>query len=176
MMPNRFGKSKTLPKPPLLDHLSMMMKICFSIFIAFWLLVGPSSPVNAQSQRWESMRVAFITQDLGITAAQGEKFWPVFNEYSSKRKTMHQRVKKAADKALSDVASDAEVNAAIEDLMATRRAELDLFAEYMPKFRAIITPHQLGKLVTIEKRLAREAFKMRNANPSAAPRPAEAPE
>ena len=120
------------------------------------LLLSLSNTAYAQRQRVESMRVAFLTADLGLSEAQAEKFWPVYNELATKRKTLHLGLKLEQQKAIDPSAPDAEVLASIDKVMAMRKQEVELLAEYLPRFKKVLSPKQVGRLVTADKRFAKQ--------------------
>jgi len=138
-----------------------MKKSFFKPFLFIILVSGLVSQAHAQGQRMEGLRIAFVTQDLALTSTQAEKFWPTFNEYSSKRKGLQARLKSAQNRALGET-TDAEIYAAVDELVSIRRQEADLLQDFIPKFKTVLTAKQIGKLVTLEKRMAREIMQRRS--------------
>ena len=66
---------------------------------AFMLLISvPVLFINAQDRRerdperrekFNSMKIAYFTEELELTSAEAEKFWPVYNEYEKKKSALH---------------------------------------------------------------------------------------
>ena len=57
---------------------------------ALILLISASTVFAQQPQRFEKIKAhktAFITNQVGLTSAEAEKFWPVYNKYE---KQLHQ--------------------------------------------------------------------------------------
>lgn len=46
-------------------------------------------------QRIEAARIAFITERLGLTPEEAEKFWPVYREFYQKRIELRQQLEQA---------------------------------------------------------------------------------
>jgi predicted O-linked N-acetylglucosamine transferase (SPINDLY family) len=44
-----------------------------------------------QREKIESQRIAFITQELDLTPAEAQAFWPVYNEYDKKRHELNKQ-------------------------------------------------------------------------------------
>lgn len=136
------------------------MKSFFSLYILGALLLLASPGALAQGgQRLENLRIAYLTQDLELTSAQAEKFWPLFNEFAAKRKAIHQALRAAVEKSSSESASDGEIYAAIDEVIIQRKREVELTQEYLPRFKKVLTARQLGKMISIEKRMAKEFFR-----------------
>ena len=151
-----------LLRPTACLNLPIMMKRYFktlTVGVVFFFLFLSWRDAHAQGQRMEGVRIAFLTQDLQLTSTQAEKFWPVFNEYAAKRKTLHNGLRGLQEKAISETSSDKDIYASLDDIMALRKREVELTTEYIPKLKQVLTAHQLGRLVTIEKRMAKQLIR-----------------
>ncbi|WP_240676029.1 Spy/CpxP family protein refolding chaperone [Botryobacter ruber] len=93
----------------------------------------------------ESAKVAFLTDKMALTPDQAQKFWPLYNEYESKRREIWRANRSTHRKKLEEM-SDAEVKAMIDVIFANRHKELDLEQEYSVKFQKIISLQQLALL------------------------------
>lgn len=49
---------------------------------------------NAES-KLQAARIALITERLGLTPEQAQKFWPLYNQYAQDRRQLQQEVRKA---------------------------------------------------------------------------------
>jgi hypothetical protein len=58
----------------------MKQILFFSIFVLL-LAKGIAQPPNRRAERIEALKVAFITQNLKLTAEEAQKFWPVYNSF-----------------------------------------------------------------------------------------------
>jgi len=89
-------------------------------FLIMLVAVFLMQPVRSQENRerpqnfekFDAMRIAFITERLELTSAEAEKFWPVYNEYQKQKQglseEMHMLHKKFMenDSILSDKESE----------------------------------------------------------------------
>src|SRR6476660_7690060 len=67
--------------------------------------VDPDEEVQIDPKAKEKInaaRIAYITERLGLTPEEAEKFWPVYREYSQKRKEIRQQFKTAKEKGTSE--------------------------------------------------------------------------
>lgn len=90
-------------------------------------------------QKIKAAHAAYITERLGLTPEEAEKFWPVYREYADKKQGLRQQFREARkngqdEKALLDL-----------DLKITQQ-ELDLEKDYSGRFQKIITPQKLMNL------------------------------
>ncbi len=125
-------------------------------------------------EKIESARVAFLTNRLNLTPEQAQQFWPIYNEYDAKRRTIRKRMA-GKGKEMATL-SDAQLPAAINDVFAARQDELNLDKEYVAKFQKVVSLRQVMVLYRSErdftKFLLRKLEERRGGRP--APPPAEA--
>ena len=63
---------------------------------------------KAAEQKIQAARIALITERLGLTPEQAEKFWPLYNEFSQKRKGLRQEYNREKSKLNVETATEAE--------------------------------------------------------------------
>src|SRR6478609_4899475 len=81
---------------------SKKMKKLIYLFIACWMGVtvqaqdaeAPQQNEHAK-EKIKAARIGLITQRLGLTPEQAEKFWPIYNEFTQKRTDLRQQYKDA---------------------------------------------------------------------------------
>ena len=87
----------------------------------------------------ESLRIAYMTEQLALTPVEAEKFWPLYREYQTKRQTIE------GDPASweMDALSDAEVEkrvlghfSSMEELSELNRSYLGIFKSALPARKA----------------------------------------
>lgn len=100
----------------------------------------------------DAARIAYITDRLGLTPEEAEKFWPVYREYVQKRqdlkKEYRQEVKRGADeKALIDL-----------DLKI-KQQQLDLEKDYSGRLQKVISAQRVMTLRQAEGDFRRMLFR-----------------
>ena len=101
--------------------------------------VEPEDEVQIDPKAKEKInaaRIAYITERLGLTPEEAEKFWPVYREFVEKRqdlkKEYRQQVKQGADeKTLIDL-----------DLKIKQR-QLDLERDYSGRLQKVVSPQKV---------------------------------
>ena len=128
--------------------------ILFLLFCAFTLGGTVASAQNRHKhenrENVEAAKVAFLTDKMGLTPEQSQKFWPIYNEYEAKRRDLvrgyridfHQNV---------DELTDQEVEARVAKIFDLKEKELALDKEYAEKYQKVITIKQLVKLYRGER-------------------------
>jgi hypothetical protein len=87
-------------------------------------------------QRIKAAHAAYITDRLGLTPEEAEKFWPIYREYSQKRQEVRQQLRDARKNGTDDKS--------LLDLdLKIKQQELDLEKDYSDRLQKIVTPQKL---------------------------------
>ena len=101
-------------------------------------------------ERVEAAKIAFLTDKMELTSEQAQKFWPLYNEYESKRRELIKSYR-SGYKQNADELTEQEAKARIDMMFTTREKELALEQEYAAKYARIISNKQLVKLYRGER-------------------------
>jgi hypothetical protein len=124
------------------------------------------------SEKFKAMKVAYITEKLNLTSAEAEKFWPVYNEFQTKKEAVFKELKtlKRANKQEDKEVSDTEIEKMLNQRIITKQKELDLEKEYLAKFKSVLPIRKVGEFYKAEESFKRELLrKMRDTPPPPAP-------
>lgn len=124
------------------------------MIIVAWMFSGLSAIAQDQSEieqdpkaleKINSLRIAYISEKLGLTTEQAEKFWPVYREFSDKRRELRQELIVARKdlKQGQDPDKDAKLMKLGLDL---KQRELDLEKTYSDRLLKVITAQQILSL------------------------------
>ncbi|WP_276496783.1 Spy/CpxP family protein refolding chaperone [Pontibacter litorisediminis] len=129
-----------------------MKRITFLLVFSFALLLGGTAATaqDNRSENVEAAKVAFLTDKMELTAEQSQKFWPLYNEYESKRRTLIRGYRSGYRQDV-DALSEQEAKARIDNMFVTKEKELELEKEYAGKYLKIISNKQLIKLYRGER-------------------------
>ena len=124
-----------------------IMKI-FNVFLFLGILTA--NALFAQNKeamkRIESARIALITERLGLTPNQAEKFWPVYREFNEKRRDLRIELREARQGVDMKALSDEQSNMLMEKAMDIKQRELNLEKDYSKRFQNVISSQQVLKL------------------------------
>lgn len=105
---------------------------------------------NDKADRIESLRVAFISQELNLNPAEAQKFWPVYNQYRSDmgylRKNFH---------------TGSEPLSATEQLDFEQK-KLDLKKKYQIQFESTLGKEKCNLLYGVENKFQQRLRELRD--------------
>lgn len=105
-----------------------------------------TDPVTQDPQVQEkikNLRIAYISDKLGLTPEQAERFWPVYREFSDKRRELRQELIDARNQIKVDNADPAKQEELVKLGLAIKQRELDLEKVYSDRLLKVITAQQM---------------------------------
>jgi len=127
------------------------------LLIYILLSIAFSSTAWAQpgnKEKIEAAKIGFISERLELTPKQAQVFWPMYNEYSAKKKEIRKAINQLKIEN-SDNETDAEILDDIKKINLYKQREVDIEKEYVDKFLTVITPKQLAALYKAEKQFTK---------------------
>jgi hypothetical protein len=101
----------------------------------------------------KSKKVAFITENVGLTPKESEKFWPVYNQLEKERYALMDRRRELEDKDDDKtVKNDEYYRKLANEIVAIPLKESKLMEEYNAKFMAILPAEKVVKLYRAERK------------------------
>lgn len=128
---------------------SLRLGLVFLLLTASVTLRAQDTRSNIQN-RIENTRIAYITRELNLTPEQAQRFWPLYNEYSVKRRELrrtHDQLRSSASPTLSE--DQARDN--LKQIIAASKSELNLTEDYFGKFQKAISARQVAQLYKAER-------------------------
>lgn len=119
----------------------------------------------------KTKKVAFITEQVGLTSKEGEKFWPVYNQMEKERLALMEH-KKGLEESAEDksVKTDDYYRKLSNEIVQIYVKEGKLIEEYNSKFLAILPAEKVVKLYRSERKfrsyLMQEMRKKEDDKPS----------
>jgi hypothetical protein len=102
----------------------------------------PAEPIEVDPRAQEKIKAAhaaYITERLGLSSGEAEKFWPVYREYAQKRQEIRQQFR--------DARRSGKDEKELLDLdFKVKQQELDLEKDYSGKFQQVISPQKVMHL------------------------------
>ena len=99
------------------------------------------------AKKFESMKIAHLTDALELTPEEAEKFWPVYNKWNDQKKAL--REANRPEKKVEDMTQD-EAEAYIAQTIASRRKASELDASMHEDLKTILSAKQRMKLIKAE--------------------------
>lgn len=106
----------------------------------------------------ENAKIAFITTRVSLTQDQAQKFWPLYNEFSDRRRELN-RGGRLLRRDVTDGLSDQQLRDNFTQSFSLRQQELNLEKEYFEKFQKVISLRQVAQLFVAERDFTKEVIK-----------------
>ena len=105
----------------------------------------------------ENAKIAFITTRVSLTQDQAQKFWPLCNEFSMRRRELN-RNGRLLRRDVTEGMTDPQIRDTFTQAFATRQQELNLEKEYFDKFQKVISLRQVAQLFQAERDFTKEVI------------------
>jgi len=101
----------------------------------------------------KSKKVAFITEQVGLTSQEGQKFWPVYNELEKARLDLMDR-KRDLEESSEDktIKNEDTYKKLAGEMVGVHMKEAKLIEEYNTKFLSILPAEKVVKLYRSERK------------------------
>ena len=120
------------------------------------------SQTETKNDKIETMKIAFLTNKLNLTAKEAQLFWPLYNEYNQKMDALRKAKKSEYDeiKSKNGTPTDKEIAAYMEEVFLTKQKELDLQKEYYTKYIKILPMKKVALLYQAENQFKKELLRI----------------
>jgi hypothetical protein len=127
------------------------MKRSSIIILLSLLSIGVFAQNKEAMKKIESARIALITERLGLTPEQAEKFWPVYREYNLERRELRKQQRAEREGVDLENLSEEQSKELIKKSMEFKQKQLNLEKEYSTRMTDVISTQQLFKLKNAER-------------------------
>ncbi|MBB4601515.1 Spy/CpxP family protein refolding chaperone [Hymenobacter luteus] len=106
----------------------------------------------------ENAKIAYLTDKISLTQDQAQKFWPVYNDFTTKRRDLNRRMRQLRI-ASPEALTDQQIRENLTQALALRQQEVKLETDYFEKFQKVLSIRQVGQLYAAERDFTREVIK-----------------
>jgi Spy/CpxP family protein refolding chaperone len=132
-----------------------MKKNLTTLFVAILCVIATTTFAQRNPENMKkikAMHIAMMSTALNLDEATSQKFWPVYNTFSSERKLIRQEKRVAMQQMESrENATDAELQKAINTVTNCNLKEADLQKKYNTEFLKVISAKQLASMYNADK-------------------------
>lgn len=129
--------------------------LCLPLFALAQEETEPMPPDAKAREKIEAARIALITERLGLTPDQAEKFWPIYREFSGKQGEIRKELRDARQQ-LKPGNPDPEKEKQLVNLgLQLKQRELDLEKDYSSRMLNVISAQQMLNLRNAEREFQR---------------------
>lgn len=108
-------------------------------------------------EKIKAQNVAFITDQVGLTAKEAEAFWPVYNKIEAQQKELRKAEMEAymaLDKALTEGAGS--VDALLDKYLKAKEANVNLHVKNAKDYKKILSAEKAAKFFACEEKFRRQ--------------------
>ncbi|GAB3237075.1 hypothetical protein GCM10027346_28180 [Hymenobacter seoulensis] len=140
------------------------MKYLFRSLLALLLFTSLPGVSVAQTGRQERLsqlenaKIAYITDKISLTQEQAQKFWPVYNDFTDKRRDLNRRQRQLRITS-PEALTDQQIKENLTQALDLRQQEVKLEKDYFDKFQKVLSIRQVGQLYAAERDFTREVIK-----------------
>lgn len=109
-------------------------------------------------ERIKSLKVAFITEQVGLTSEEAQQFWPIYNEHEETMENIRrkERAELHANIARAQELSTKESNDLLDDLLTLQFDKQKAEREFLSELRTVIPSKKVLLLVKAEEDFKRQ--------------------
>ena len=119
------------------------------------------APDNDMREKARAAQAALITQELNLTEAESQAFWPVYNDVQDQRRDaygkMHENYK-ALHKALKE---EADVEKALDAYLDSKALVEKLNNEAVSRYKKVLPTEKVAKLLLAEEKFRHQQINQR---------------
>lgn len=108
--------------------------------------------------RIKTLKVAFITEQVGLTSKEAQQFWPIYNEHEETLENMRrkERMELYANISRAQELSTNESEKLLDNLLALQFEKQKAERDFLSKLRTVIPPKKVLLLVKAEEDFKRQ--------------------
>ena len=130
------------------------------ILIAFLIITTSVWAQRPNHEKMKAFKTAHITQQLDLTSAEAEKFWPIYNAFDSKMESLRKKGRstifgKTRGEKINNL-SDSEATEIINEILAMKTKELQFRKDLIDNLKGVLSPKKILKLELAEENFKRK--------------------
>ena len=140
---------------------SKILTLIFVLFFSFSL----SAQVNKESrEKIKTLKIAYITEQLNLTAKEAQDFWPIYNTYDEEQRSLRGKNRYEIKKLVKqrgnlDSISDKDAERLISLKLKNDKALYESQRDFVNKIKRIISHKKILKLQIAEMEFDRKLMR-----------------
>jgi hypothetical protein len=119
---------------------------------------GARPGLGGRLNQLDNAKIAFITSRLTLTQDEAQRFWPLYNEFVSRRRELNRSARLLRNEAKNPTLSDTQLRDNFTQDFALRRQQLDLEKNYFDRLQKLLTMRQIAELYQAERDFTKEVL------------------
>ena len=130
---------------------------------------------QADRDKIQAARIAFLTNRLDLSVDQAKVFWPIFNEYDGKKSALlreyGQKKRDIFEHSEQKSLSEDDAKKMLDIYLDQKQAELDLEKIYLKRYDEVLDAKQVWKVITFDSDFRRSLMRKISDEDGREPRP-----
>lgn len=140
--------------------------------MAIWITCPSADAQPNPQENWkekmESVKIAFLTTEIGLTPTEAQKFWPIYNSVNEELdKAVYSTFSSymELEKAINEKKSDKEISKCLERYLDAMESQNEIRQESVEKYRKILPDTKVAKIFVAEEKFRRQHIRMLQHGP-----------
>jgi hypothetical protein len=150
-----------------------MKRNIVTLIIAALCLAGISAQAHPRPQenwmeKMQSVKIAFLTNEIGLTPTEAQSFWPIYNSVSEELdKAMYSTITSymELEKSINENKSEKEINKCLERYLEAMSSQDEIRNESVEKYRKILSDTKVAKIFVAEEKFRRQHIRTLQRTP-----------
>lgn len=140
----------------------LIITIAALLMAALHVNAQPNQKQEDWKEKMQSVKIAFLTTEIGLTPTEAQNFWPIYNSVSEEldkamRSTFHSYME--LEKALNENKSDKEVSKCLERYLDALSSQDEIRSDSVAKYRKILPDTKVAKIFVAEEKFRRQQIR-----------------
>lgn len=149
-----------------------LFSLTASLLLAIWIVCPSADAQPKPQENWkekmESVKIAFLTTEIGLTPTEAQKFWPIYNSINEELdKAVYSTFSSymELEKAINEKKSDKEISKCLERYLDAMESQNEIRQESVEKYRKILPDTKVAKIFVAEEKFRRQHIRMLQHGP-----------
>jgi Spy/CpxP family protein refolding chaperone len=142
----------------------IMLYITISLFCSLSVMAQGEKEGREGREKIRTLKIAYITEQLNLTANEAQKFWPVYNAYDKEQNTLRSSYRFSLKNAIQknetlDNISEDESKKLVALKLSTDKKLYEIQNDFIKKIEGIISNKKIIKLQIAEIEFGRNLMR-----------------
>lgn len=125
-----------------------MKNVLVLVFFMLFSFAGTAQEKDQHRERIKALKTAHITEGLKLTSKEAQQFWPVYNDYEAKRRSLYR--KEHADIPSMECVTEESAAARLDEYVEIEKQDYLLKKKYYKDLRNIFSAKRIIQLKKVE--------------------------
>ena len=151
---------------------SIVTSILALLAVASYTADAQPKPQEDWKEKMQSVKIAFLTNEIGLTPTEAQSFWPIYN-------AVNEELDKAVyctfssymelEKAIKENKSEKEISKCLDRYLQALGSQDEIRRESVEKYKKILSDTKVAKIFVAEEKFRRQNIRTLQRGPAVRP-------